>query len=576
MLPCSQQIFDMSIYLYPDSELRLANRCFELTKKLSTIGRHPDNDVALLLESVSRFHARIEMEDSGCSVTDLNSSNGTFVNGQRITSPQALVEGDVITFGHADFVFSFKAPGEFEMRAAEMDAAVAEGQSSSVSIVGDEAGESTIISSQLNVDATPLPTSELIEREDLDSLRRANERLLTLYKLNEIIHASRTADEVLGSVLQLVFELLPADRGVIMLAEPDQTLLPRSVRFRKPDESQGVIISRTIMQKCMAERLAILCRDARVDPRFRNSESVVVHDIRSALCVPLFSKAGLLGIIFVDSKESQRAFTEDDLKFLASMANDVAMTLTNMELLQNKIHNERLAAVGRTIAGLAHNIKNILQLARGGVELLDMAMNKGRQDVVVEYWPVVRHSIDRMQSLTQEMLEYSRPHAPELRDANVNVLIRDTIRSYRNGSAEEGTTIELDLSPDIPVRRIDADGFFKALMNLVVNAVDACSGKDGRIVIKSSLINDTIFIRVEDNGKGIPSDKRSRLFEPFYTTKASKGTGLGLSMTRKYVEDMGGRISFESEEGRGTAFTIALPPLIQTVQFDTGDELTDA
>lgn len=554
----------MTAYLYPSKELGLAETHFELKKRTTTVGRHPNNDISLLLESVSRFHARIESRENGWALIDLNSSNGTFLNGERIATPRTIANNDVITFGRADFVFSLLAPEERGSETGRVDRT----QPSSVNIVGEDHRSSTILSTQLNVESTPLPGTAYAEAElDVEALHKANERLLTLYKLSEVIRASISREDVLASFMNLIFEVLPADRGVIMTLDSEAKLEPQIVRFRQGNKNE-LTISRTIVQKCLTERVAVLSRDAKIDSRFSASESIVASDIRSAICVPLISNKSIIGILFIDTKESVRAFNEDDLAFLTSMANDLAITIDNISLAEENIKNERLAAVGQTIAGLAHNIKNILQLAKGGIELMDLSIKRKSFEEVEAYWPVVRRGIDRMQSLTQEMLDYSRQNRPELVEGDVNYVIEDTVKSFQKEHVDPGVDIQVQLGEGVPKRKIDPDGLFKSLLNLVSNAVDAFDGAGGSILISTSFEHNTIYIRVADNGKGIPKDKRQKIFQPFFTTKGSKGTGLGLSMTRKYIEDMGGTISVESEEGQGTAFTIALPPLTVQIGFD--------
>jgi signal transduction histidine kinase/pSer/pThr/pTyr-binding forkhead associated (FHA) protein len=565
----------MSAFLYPSVDLGLSESCFELKKRVTTVGRHPSNDVALLLESVSRFHAKIESQDDSYVLHDQNSSNGTFINGERIANPRALTEGDVVSFGRADFVFSCLTLQQRRQKGGgetAPEAKTASSNTSSVRVVGDDQSSSMILSTQLNVESTPLPGQLMPaeERLDVEALSKSNQRLLTLYRLNEVIRASATPKEVLSNVMSLIFDVLPADRGTVMTLDvPSGQLEPQHVRYRQGQQGTEMTISRTIVQKCMGERVAVLSRDAKIDSRFSGSESILASDIRSAMCTPLVSKNKLIGILFIDTKESVRAFNEDDLTFVTSIANDLAMALDNMTLAEENIKNERLAAVGQTIAGLAHNIKNILQLAKGGMELMDSAVAKKTMDDVENFWPVVRRGIDRMQTLTQEMLDYSRQTKPQLHEASVNEVIEDTVRSFQQDHVEAGVNIELQLSRDIPMRKIDPDGLNKSLMNLIGNAVEAMEGMGGTIRVFTTFEKDTISIRVEDNGKGIPRDKAKKIFQPFFTTKGSKGTGLGLSMTKKYIEDMGGLISVESEEGRGTAFTIALPPLVTQIQFET-------
>ena len=573
-------------FLYPTPDLGLPVAHYELHQAQTTIGRHPGNDISLLLDSVSRFHARIDHHGGAWTLHDLNSSNGTFLNGERIGSPRPLVEGDVVTLGRADFVFSFHSPTERLSRpaVAAPPARSAEVSTSSISLMDDGLANSVILSTKLSSEATPLPDSGAYsagETVDVEMLKQAHDRLLTLYRLGEMIHDARTTDVMFEGALDLVFENLPVDRGVILALDPvDGTLEPRCTKFREATATGELSISRTIVKKALDERVAILSRDVRIDSRFNASESIVAGDIRSAMCVPLVSKKRIMGILFVDTRESVHAFNDGDLAFLSSVANDLAMSLDNQALQQENIHNERLAAIGQTIAGLAHNIKNILQLAKGGIELMDTAMSRKSLDEMEVYWPMVRRGIDRMQALTQEMLAYSRQTQPHLVEAAVNDVIRDTLDSFEKDSVEAGVELKVNLAPELPLRHIDPDGLQKALLNLLTNAVDAFDKGPGTVVISTSTGGDNVVVRVHDTGKGVPREKLAKIFQPFFTTKGSRGTGLGLSMTRKYIEDMGGSVSVESVEGKGTTFTILLPHASTILRHEangyTADPLTSA
>ncbi len=567
----------MAAYLYPSKDLSLGDQPFELKGRVVTIGRHPNNDISLLQESISRFHAKLELIGTKWVITDLNSSNGTFVNGERIATPRTLSEGDVVTLGRADFIFSYLSPEE-RQRAQKEGTTPTPISSSGINLLDETSSSSTILRTQKNIEATPLPTRFLpAVGVDLAALQRANERLLALYKLNEILRTSTTSQEMMERAMDLIFECLPADRGVIMtVAGPGNALEPAVVRYRTGDQPTELAISRTIIEKALSEKVAILSRDASIDPRFSASESIIAHDIRSTMCVPMVSKNNAYGIIFLDCRETVHSFTEDDLTFLASLANDLAISLENANLLQESIKNERLAAVGQTIAGLAHNIKNILQLARGGIELMDAAVAKRSLEEVETFWPIVRRGIDRMQQLTQEMLDFSRQTKPELVEASVNEVILDTVHSFEKDSVDAGVQLELQLAEDLPKRKIDPNGLCKSLLNLLTNAVDAFEGTGGKIIISTSCVNGMTYIKVQDNGRGIPRDKLGKIFQPFFTTKGSKGTGLGLSMTKKYIEDMGGRIEVETVEGQGTTFTITLPPPPREMAFDLDKDTSPA
>jgi signal transduction histidine kinase len=563
----------MRAYLFPSADLNLTEQEFRLNPPECTVGRHPENSISLLLESVSRFHARLDLENGEWLLTDLNSSNGTFLNGQRLgTESRPVSDRDRITFGRADFIFSLYSYGELSAQGDTGFLRDKNSTSSSVAIVPDDMAGSTILSSAINVESSPSPGQMFLAEKAADkaTIRRINQRLLSLYKLSEVTRLAISPEDLLQRVADLIFEVLPADRVVIMTAEPpDNTLVPAVVRFKDAGQHSGkeLMISRTIIQKCLTERVAVLSRDIRIDSRFSGSESLMASDIRSAMCIPLINKQRIIGILFIDTRESIQCFTEDDLAFTSSIANDISMSLENLRLAEENIRNERLAAVGQTIAGLAHNIKNILQLAKGGIELMDAAISRKSQTEIESFWPVVRRGIDRMQTLTQEMLDYSRQTKPLLHLANVNSVLEDMVRTFQSDRVTPGVEIQMNLDPGVPLRPIDADGLVKAIMNLLSNSVDAFDGGTGLIAISSrfNANSQTIYLLVEDNGKGIPKNKLGRIWMPFFSTKGSKGTGLGLSMTRKYIEDMAGSITVESEEGRGTRFTIMLPPIAPSI-----------
>lgn len=559
----------MKSYLYPDPDLNLPQPYFELNSPETRLGRHPDNDISVLVDSISRFHARIYREGGHFFLKDLGSSNGSFLNGQRLVDAVKLADGDTVTLGRVDCIFSLVEPAEWKSGKRSQRGT----STSSVQIVSDDDSANTILSVQK--ESTPFSTN-IAGIENSEALETATHRLMTLYRLNDILRNAADEDEALQILADLVFENLICDRlAILMVSDRESmTLEPRQVRSRGDCTLDNFSLSRTIVEKSMSERIGILSRDTRMDKRFTGSESIMMSDIRSAMCIPLISQQSLLGILFIDSRETVNRFNEDDMTFTSRLAADVAITIDNLVLAQQKLQNERLAAVGQTIAGLAHNIKNILQLARGGMELMDSAVQRDSLEDLQVFWPVVRRGIDRMQSLTQEMLDYSRQTAPRLIYVGINEVIDEMVRSFEKDKLKDGVELSLNLEPELPARKIDPDGLSKALINLVSNALDALDGNSGKIEIVTVSKGSDIIIRVEDDGRGIPRDKRERIFQPFFTTKGSKGTGLGLSMTRKYIEDMQGTIHVDSEEGRGTRFTITLPPLpYQTQRADS--ETTD-
>jgi signal transduction histidine kinase len=485
-------------------------------------------------------------------LTDLGSSNGTFLNGQQINETAELHDGDIIMLGKASLTFRSE-------HSNETGDAFATEQSSGLRLVGDEESASVILSTKVS-DRTPF-TMTAVSQDAREHLDRLNQRLLALYRLSDVLRGASRREAITKALLDLIFEILPADRGAILRFNGDtDDLEPELFHFRDDTENREMVVSRTIMRRALDERIAVLSRDVRSDARLQASESIFASDIRSAMCVPLAGKRNLMGLLFLDTREAVHAFTEDDLAFVSALATDAAMTLENLMLVEENLRQERLAAVGQTIFGLAHNIKNILQLARGGTELMDQAISKQKLDDIAVLWPITRRSIERMQALTQEMLDFSRPADLKLERTDINEVVRHLGEIIQGEAEKKNVKLALELDPTCSMPMTDADTLTKALLNLLSNAMDALTGRDDAAVqLITGTRNGHAFIQVCDNGPGIPAEIQARVFQPFFSTKGSQGNGLGLSMTRKYIEDMGARLELHSAPNEGCKFTIMFP-----------------
>ncbi len=530
----------------------------------ATIGRHPTNDVELPFDSVSRFHARLEKHGKEIRVIDLHSSNGTFVNSARVQiSP--LVEQDLVGFGGIEMTFT---------RGGVAGAEPGEDISTGTSVhfmADDDQVVKSIIEADVRDDSSSVSGIDE-DIADSDQLRIAKDRLVTFYKLHEVLRSTTEEKRLLRRVLRLLFQVLPVDRGVVLTRDLHDTNLfnPAAVQVRASDNDEdsnkksersekGIGISKTILMRCLKDKVAVLTTDATTDERFDSSDSILVHQIHSAMCVPLISHHRVFGFIHLDTATSIRAFSKDDLKFLANVGVEVAIHLHNIRMLQDRISQERMAAIGQTITGLAHNIKNVLLLSQGGVDLMEKRLGDKSYDSIGETWTLVRRGIDRINGMVKEMLDYSRARVAEKTRCQVNELLTEIRETFLEEMENRGVSCELDLDPEVPQIMIDVDGLDKAIVNLLINAIEECPDGEGKITLSTKHHEDgCLFIRVQDNAGGIPTEMLPRIFFPFFTTKGSKGSGLGLAMTKKFVEDMGGRIDVESAVGKGTTFTVVI------------------
>ncbi len=233
-------------------------------------------------------------------------------------------------------------------------------------------------------------------------------------------------------------------------------------------------------------------------------------------------------------------------------------------LRRQLIEAERLAAIGQTVAGLAHCIKNILNGLKGGSYLVNTGLKRQDSDLVNEGWRTVQKAINRIGNLSLDMLSYSRERKPELQPVALGEFISGTMDLVAKAAELEGVRFQTTVERERVVL-MDPTAMSRALMNLITNAVDACqdverpAGRAGLVGIDVGVRDGYLLMRVSDNGPGMSAELRSRLFQRFFSTKGSRGTGLGLAVSQKIVGEHGGTIDVESSPGQGSTFTIRLP-----------------
>jgi len=242
---------------------------------------------------------------------------------------------------------------------------------------------------------------------------------------------------------------------------------------------------------------------------------------------------------------------------------EISNDVTRIKKLEKEVLDaERLAAVGQTVAGLAHSIKNILMGLEGGKYMISLGLQKDDRALIDRGSEMLDRNFDKTTSLVKDFLSFSKGRLPELRMTNPNELVMEIVDLYRDIAAKSGIELKADLRPKIASAPLDPDAIHTCLTNLVSNALDACvmSDKKGsEVVIKVRDEKESLVIEVTDNGSGIDYEIKKKIFTTFFTTKGGGGTGLGLLTTRKLVQEHGGSINVESQKGKGTRFRMEFP-----------------
>jgi len=234
--------------------------------------------------------------------------------------------------------------------------------------------------------------------------------------------------------------------------------------------------------------------------------------------------------------------------------------LKKLEL--EKLEAERLAAVGQTVAGLAHSIKNLLMGLEGGMYIVDGGLRRGDAGRVAEGWQILQRNFEKTTSMVKDFLTFAKGRLPDLRPTDPNAIARAIQELYRDAAARQGVELLLETGAGLREAPLDPDGIETCLTNLVSNGIDAAVLREepgGQVVIRTRGEADDLVFEVADNGTGMDEEIKAKIFTTFFTTKGGKGTGLGLLTTRKIVQEHGGRMEMESSVDTGSVFRIRLP-----------------
>ncbi len=300
---------------------------FPLDRERSVLGRHPDCDIVLDAGAVSRQHAQILNVNDDYFVEDLDSRNGTFVNGELTHGRHQLEDKDRLKV--CDLLFTFHTGNVAE---------VANGstlqQPTSQLLVDDSGDKPSTIMAKMSVSSTGTGLAMEVKPEV---------KMQALYDIMQAVRGSLDLDEVMAKILDALFRIfMQADRGFIILREStDDPIVIKAVKHRRETDEEKTRISRTIINQVMESREAILSADAASDERFDMSQSIADFRIRSMMCAPLVDSDGnALGVIQVDTLDQRSRFREDDLVVLATVALQAAIVVENAQLHEDTLRQQ--------------------------------------------------------------------------------------------------------------------------------------------------------------------------------------------------------------------------------------------
>lgn len=266
-----------------------------------------------------------------------------------------------------------------------------------------------------------------------------------------------------------------------------------------------------------------------------------------------------------DTNKKNVELIEETKRFNETLREKVEEATREIKEQQNElIKSERLATIGEFAARIAHEIKNPLSGITVALEMMRGKSENGELDKSISE---VLTEVRRLDGILKDLLQLSIPKEMDFRMTDPNDIVERSVMLVNSRAQEKQVSIEtqLNCSRQFP---LDPEKCQQVLMNLIINAVDAVESGTGKVEINTESDGDNLYIKISDNGPGIPETERGKIFEPFYSNKKS-GTGLGLPISKKIVKSHNGSIKVSSEEGRGTTFTVKIPG-------DAGEEAKEA
>ena len=438
------------------------------------------------------------------------------------------------------------------------------------------------------------------QEEIVEELERVRE-LSLLHDISQSMY-TLNLDEILELILEGVTKGVGFDRARLYLLdeEKNQLVCKMAVGVER-DKIQNLSLpydrDDNMVSRAMIERKPFIVEDAKADPRV-NRELISFLDVKSFAAVPLFAKDKVRGGIAADNLFSQSLITEKKLQSLMIFANQAALALENalmyeelkafsgqleervkrataeLEETQKQLfQSEKLAALGKLSAGIAHEIRNPLTSIKILIHSLvdEMATETSREKDLV----VIEGEIQRVNKIIKQFLDFARPREPALEPIDIREVLEHTATLLGYEMEAQEILLRKDFPPELPRVLADKEQMMQVFLNLMLNAIQAMPQGGqlhlaGRVfperlqTVKEKRLapgegrGNFVEIAIADTGSGIPEEIKGKLFEPFFSTK-EEGIGLGLSIAQRIVEQHGGRIRAENMPGKGAVFSVNLP-----------------
>ena len=428
--------------------------------------------------------------------------------------------------------------------------------------------------------------------EEVSELTDANKRLrrkifdlYTIFEISVHLNSMSSSDQLLNGILLTCIGQMGVGGAAIMLSpgtfqeEHKSTKMPNDFSLELSctkgltykGERFSFCPNRRLYHLMLSQKRPIYYADAVHALEMRQTEISKLNSLEAALIVPMILKNQLRGIMTLTNKISQADFQENDLEFLSILANQLTVAVDNSRLYLSEkeanlklaaiqkqlVESEKMAALGKLSASIAHEINNPLGIIKNYLLLLKLDLEQNNN--TLSSISIIQDEVNRISSIVGQLLDFYRPHKNVFQALNLEGLVKETVGIISRPFEQGGIKIMLNDFHNLSEVNGSFEQLRQVLINILLNAKD--SMRDGGFInISSSRNGDFQSISISDCGSGIPKEHLPHIFEPFFTTKeVSNGTGLGLSVSYGIIKNHGGDITVRNNDERGATFTISLP-----------------
>ena len=391
--------------------------------------------------------------------------------------------------------------------------------------------------------------SGMVRIKEIDRLSR-----LIVYMVNHTVELTHSG----------LFIYEPKEQRYILKAVRHREYLPNMMTVDQNDPLIGFLKDR---------RDLVLLEELRDDLRRRPPRELArqlewvyawMRRLELKLIVPSFANGTLLGFLILGAKRSGQRYSSTDLAIFSGLGNQATLAIENavyFEQLRRSeaymIQSEKLASLGQLASGMAHEIHNPLTIISGEAQLyLDRFGNQHPH--VDEVMNSIIEECRRAADITRRILRFAKPSPPDMVPLDVRATVDETLALAGYQVRMDKFESVVEFPENLPKVNGNQNQLQEVFLNLILNACQAMGHEGGRLYLSAAASSAHVEVKVRDSGPGIPTNKLRKVFEPFYTTKQA-GTGLGLFVTQRIIQAHGGSIEVESQEGKGTCFTIRFP-----------------